>query len=222
MSIVLSPSLLAADMGHLAQELQTLEECGIKALHIDIMDGNFVPNIAFGSDQIKMLRSLTTMKFDVHLMIVKPERYIQSFADAGADAITVHPEACTHLHRTLQMIKATGRTVGVSLNPATPIEVLEYMYELVDRVLLMTVNPGYGGQKNIVAMNKKIEQLAAAKEAGKYSFEIQVDGGINKENIKAVIAAGARNIVIGSALLQRGKTKENIADYQNIIRSLQI
>lgn len=217
MGIVLSPSLLAADMGYLAQELQTLEENNITALHIDVMDGNFVPNIAFGPDQIKMLRPLTKMKFDTHLMVMNPERYITTFAEAGADLITVHAEACIHLHKTIQMIKSTGKQVGVALNPATPLEVLDYMYDLLDLVLIMTVNPGYGGQKNIVAMNEKIAQLAAKKQSGQYGFEIQVDGGINLNNIQDVINAGARNIVAGSSLFQKRKTKDNVQAFMAIL-----
>ncbi|CUH97604.1 hypothetical protein P22_3735 [Propionispora sp. 2/2-37] len=210
MSVVLSPSLLAADMGYLAQEIQILEENNITALHIDVMDGNFVPNIAFGPDQIKMLRPLTKMKFDTHLMVMNPERYIQTFADAGADLITVHAEACIHLHKTIQMVRSSGKQVGVALNPATPLEVLDYMYDLLDLVLIMTVNPGYGGQKHIVAMQEKIAQLLATKQSGRYGFEIQVDGGINAENIQDVVKAGAHNIVVGSSLFQKGKTRDNV------------
>lgn len=214
MNITISPSLLAADMGNLEKELHTVENSGIFSLHIDVMDGNFVPNIAFGPDQVKMLRSLTKMFFDVHMMVIDPDRYIQAFVDAGADCITVHAEACTHLHRSIQFIKSFDKKVGVALNPATPLNILQYLYESLDVVLIMTVNPGYGGQKNIVAMNEKIRELADIKQAGGYQFEIQVDGGINFNNILDVINAGANNIVIGSATFQRNKTKENIQAFQ--------
>ena len=220
MSITISPSLFAADMGHLAQELQTVEESGITSLHIGVMDGNFVPNIAFGPDQIKMLRSLSKLKFEVHLMVAYPERYIQAFADAGADLITVHVESCIHLHKTIQMIKSAGKRVGVALNPATPLEVLEYMYDLIDMVLIMTINPGYSGEKNIGDMNIKIKELFDIRQADNYNFKIQVDGGINQKNILSVIQAGADSLVIGTALFQRGKTKQNIEDFKAMINTI--
>lgn len=219
MNITISPSLLAADMGNLEKELQTVESSGIHSLHIDVMDGNFVPNIAFGPDQVKMLRPLTTMFFDVHMMVADPDRYIKAFVDAGADCITVHAEACTHLHRSIQFIKSFGKKVGVALNPGTPLEILHYLYDSLDLVLIMTVNPGYGGQKNIVAMNEKIKELANIKQAGGYQFEIQVDGGINLDNILDVINVGANNIVIGSAAFQKNKTQENIVAFQQKVNA---
>jgi len=220
MDIIISPSLLAADMGNLEQELKTVESCGIDSLHIDVMDGTFVPNIAFGPDQVNMLRPISNMHFDVHMMVQNPDRFISSFVDAGADCITVHAEACTHLHRSIQVIKSFGMKAGVALNPATPIGVLSYVYEMLDLVLIMTVNPGYGGQKNIAAMNQKIKELADMKRAGGYSFEIQVDGGINLSNIRDVIHAGATNIVIGSAAFQKNKTKQNIEAFLKIVNEV--
>lgn len=222
MKITISPSLLAADMGNLEKELTILEDNGIHSLHIDVMDGNFVPNIAFGPDQVKMLRSLCTLNFDVHMMVAEPSRYLQAFVDAGADGITVHAEACTHLHRTIQMIKGFGKKAGVALNPGTPLEVLRYLYSNLDLVLIMTVNPGYGGQKNITEMNEKIKELAKIKEAGGYQFQIQVDGGINQQNILAVLEAGARDIVIGSAAFQKEKTQQNLEAFHKIIKEVSL
>jgi ribulose-phosphate 3-epimerase len=220
MDITISPSLLAADMSNLEQELKTVESCGIDSLHIDVMDGTFVPNIAFGPDQVNMLRPVSNMRFDVHMMVENPDRFIASFVDAGADCITVHAEACTHLHRSIQVIKSFGMKAGVALNPATPLGVLSYLYEMLDLVLIMTVNPGYGGQKNITAMNQKIKELANMKRAGGYSFEIQVDGGINLSNFRDVINAGATNIVIGSATFQKNKTKQNIEAFLKIVNEV--
>jgi len=219
MEVNICPSLFAADLGNLSHELSILERCGIKEIHIDVMDGNFVPNIAFGPDQVKMLRPLTNLKFDAHLMVVDPDRFIEPFVSAGADLITVHAEACKNMHRTIQKIKNTGKKVGVSLNPGTPLEDLKYVMNRLDRILIMTVNPGFGGQKFIDDMRHKIMELKEIKEKEGYSFDIQVDGGINKSNIKDVINCGAESIVIGSALFERGKTESNIAEFYKIIRS---
>ena len=222
MTITIAPSLLAADMGNLEDELNIIENSGIRVLHIDVMDGNFVPNIAFGPDQVKMLRPLSKMYFDVHMMVTNPDRYIQAFVDAGADGITVHAEACTHLHRSIQIIKGLGKKAGVALNPGTPLEVLRYLYSTLDLVLIMTVNPGYGGQKNITEMNEKIKELYQIKQAGGYKFDIQVDGGINSHNILNVIHAGATNIVIGSAAFQKDKTQQNIEVFNKIISEVSL
>jgi ribulose-phosphate 3-epimerase len=219
MRITISPSLLAADMGNLERELNAVESNGIHFLHIDVMDGNFVPNIAFGPDQVKMLRPLSKLYFDVHMMVANPNQYIQSFIDAGADGITIHAESCIHLHRVIQLIKSLGKKVGIALNPATSLECLRYLYSTLDLVLIMTVNPGYGGQKNIIAMNQKIQQLFEIKQAGNYKFDIQVDGGINLHNILDVIQAGATNVVIGSAVFQKDKTQQNIQAFHKIINS---
>lgn len=222
MAITICPSVFAADIGYLAEELKTAEQSGITALHVDVMDGRYVPNIAFGPDQVKMLRKLTTMHFDVHMMVVEPDRYIPAYVEAGADAITVHAEACTHLHRSVQLIKSLGKPAGVALNPATPLEVLDYVYDQLDMVLIMTVNPGYGGQKTIMSLTEKIKQLAAKKAAHGYSFSIQVDGGINRQNLLEIIDAGADNIVIGSAAFQRGHTAANLAEFMTMIQGVSV
>lgn len=181
------------------------------------MDGNFVPNIAFGPDQVKMLRSSTSMIFDVHMMVLDPERYVKGFAGAGADCITFHYEACRHLHRTIQLVKSFGKKVGVALNPATPVEELKHVLNLLDQVLIMTVNPGYGGQSTILEIEEKVRDLTKLKVKNDYKFEIQIDGGIGKHNIVEFIQAGATNIVIGSALFQKNKTEQNVHEFNEII-----
>lgn len=216
MSVIISPSLLAANFTRLGEEIKKLEKNGINCLHIDVMDGNFVPNISFGPDQIKMLRPVSKMEFDVHMMVVEPDRYIKNFVEAGADSITVHAEATRHLHRTIQLIKSFGKKVGVALNPATPLEELTYVLNLLDRVLIMTVNPGYGGKKFIDDMLDKVKQIASIKKENKYNFEVQVDGGINKDNLINIVKAGATDIVMGSATF-KGDTEQNIKDFQKII-----
>jgi ribulose-phosphate 3-epimerase len=217
MTISISPSLLAADMGNLERELNTAENNEIQFLHIDVMDGNFVPNIAFGPDQVRLLRPLSKLYFDVHMMVANPNQYIQAFVDGGAEGITLHAESCLHLHRSIQLIKSLGKKVGIALNPATSLECLRYVYSTLDLVLIMTVNPGYGGQKYITDMNQKIKDLSEIKQAGNYKFDIQVDGGINLYNILDVIQAGATNIVIGSALFQKDRTQQNIQAFKEII-----
>lgn len=217
MPITISPSLFAADICNLGREISILEKCSITNLHIDVMDGNFVPNIAFGPDQVKMLRSITKMEFDIHMMVINPERYIEDFVKAGADSITIHVEACKHLHRTIQQVKGLGKKVGVALNPATPLEELSYCLNLLDRLLIMTVNPGYGGQKFISEMRSKIIDAAELKRKYCYNFELQIDGGVNKSNLKDVILAGATDIVIGSATFENHNIEHNIEEFKRII-----
>ena len=203
---ILSPSILAADFKHLG------EQAGAQYIHIDVMDGMFVPSISFGMPVISSVRSVTQKVFDVHLMIQNPERYIEEFAKCGADLITVHAEACQHLDRVIQQIHDLGRKAGVALNPATPLNVLEYVLDKVDMVLLMTVNPGFGGQKYLDSCTRKITQLRSWLDEMGYDTDIEVDGGINKETIHTVLKAGANVIVAGSSVFggEAGKNTEEL------------
>lgn len=205
--IKLAPSILSADFSKLLEEIQKVERAGCEYLHIDVMDGHFVPNITIGPPVILSLKGKVDMVFDVHLMIEKPERYLEDFAKAGADIITVHQEACTHLHRTIQQIHALGKKAGVSLNPATSPETLRYVLEEVDMFLVMTVNPGFGGQKFIESMLPKIRTLRRMLDEKGLVSDIQVDGGITPDNVSQVVDAGANIIVAGSAIFG----KEDIA-----------
>lgn len=203
----LAPSILAADFSKLDKEIEELESLNIDMLHLDMMDGCFVPNITFGPDQIKMLRKCTKMTFDAHMMIQDPDRFIPKLAQAGADIITIHQEATTHLHRSIQLIVNEGIKAGVSLNPATPIDTLEYVLDDIDLILLMTVNPGFGGQKFIPAM---LEKISRTKEMIKgRDILIEVDGGVNDITAKQCIEAGADILVAGSYVF-KGNKKENI------------
>ena len=197
--IYIAPSLLSADFSKLQEEVKDIEQGGADWLHLDVMDGHFVPNITFGPGLIKALRPHSNLFFDVHLMIENPDKYIQEFADSGADMIVVHAEACTHLHRTIQSIHATGKKAGVALNPATSLSVLDYILPDVDMVLLMSVNPGFGGQKFINIVPKLERLMEMCKEQG-VSPLVQVDGGITSETAPLVVNAGANVLVAGSAV----------------------
>lgn len=212
--IKLAPSILSADFSQLLNDVKVVEDAGCEYLHIDVMDGHFVPNITLGPPVINSLKGKTNMIFDVHLMIENPDRYIEAFANAGADIIVVHQEACTHLHRTIQAIKALGKKAGVALNPATPIETIKHVLSELDMVLIMTVNPGFGGQKFIEAMLPKIKELKEMSEKQGLNFDIQVDGGITPLNVAEVVKAGANIIVAGSAIFN----SDNIAQTVQLFR----
>lgn len=200
MMIKIAPSILSADFSRLGEEVEKVEMAGCDYLHIDVMDGRFVPNITIGPVVIKAIRNRSKLPFDVHLMIVEPEKYINQFVEAGADIITVQAETCPHLHRTIYQIKEAGAKACVALNPSTSLTVLDYVLEELDMVLVMTVNPGFGGQSFIPAMTSKIKNLSERIEAMQHKPLIQVDGGINISNIKLAADAGAQVFVAGSAI----------------------
>ena len=208
MSNYLAPSILSADFTHLGEDILAVRDCGAKYLHFDVMDGLFVPSISFGMPVLKSIRSLTDMFYDVHLMVQDPERYIDDFAKAGADGITVHAEACRHLDRALDQIHEKGLRTGVALNPATPLNVLEYVYEKVDMFLLMTVNPGFGGQKLIPAVLPKIAKLRSIINERGLKADLEIDGGVSTDTISSVLDAGANVLVAGSSIF-KGDIKAN-------------
>jgi ribulose-phosphate 3-epimerase len=213
MPILVAPSLLAADFTRLAEEVAAVEQAGADWLHLDVMDGHFVPNISFGPVVIKALRPLTKLPFDVHLMIAPADPYLAAFAEAGADHLLVHPEAGPHLHRTLQAIAALGCKAGVVLNPATPVEHVHTVIDMVDIVLVMSVNPGFGGQKFLDSQLGKIAALRALIDSSRRGIRLEVDGGIDAATARRCIAAGADTFVAGTSVF-------HAADYSAAIASL--
>ena len=211
MEYILSPSILSADFAKLGEDVKEAVDAGAQWLHIDVMDGAYVPNISFGFPVIEAIRGITDVVFDVHLMIESPERFIDRFAKAGADLITVHVESTNHIHRAVQMVKAAGCKVGVSLNPGTPLNTLDHLLEEIDMVLIMTVNPGYGGQSYIAGMDQKIRDLRKIITDRGLDVDIQVDGGVSTENVKHVKDCGANVFVAGSAVFN-GNIGNNVKD----------
>ena len=205
--IKIAPSILSADFANLERDMKELSSLHVDMIHLDMMDGNFVPNITFGPDQIKDLRKTTELVLDAHMMIQDPDRFIPKIAQAGADSITIHQEATTHLHRSIQLIKDQGIKAGVALNPATPIDTLKYVLDDIDMILLMTVNPGFGGQKFIPAMLEKIKE--AKKMIGDRPIDLQVDGGVNDVTAKQCVQSGASILVAGSYVF-KGNKEENL------------
>ena len=214
---MLSPSLLSADFTNLEKEFKIMNEEKVDFIHLDIMDGNYVPNISYGPGVIKKLRPLTDILFDTHLMIERPENFIEDFVKAGSDIITIHPSTTKHLDRTLSLIKSYGKKAGLALNPGDSLDILDYNIENIDLVLIMSVNPGFGGQKFIPSALRKIREVKKLIEKRNLKTLIEVDGGIKLDNAKDVLDAGADILVSGSGIFDKGRTRENIKAFKEIL-----
>ena len=216
---LIAPSMLAADFSNLARDIAVVNQSDADWFHLDVMDGIFVPNISFGMTVIKSMAKHTTKPLDVHLMIVEPDRYIQTFADSGADVLTVHAEACTHLHRSLQSIKAAGMKAGVALNPHTPVASLSHIIADIDLVCLMSVNPGFGGQSFIEATYEKVRELRTLIDENKADTLIEIDGGVTDQNASQLVAAGADVLVAGSYVFSASDPTATIANLSAQVNS---
>ena len=216
---LIAPSMLAADFSNLARDIAVVNQSDADWFHLDVMDGVFVPNISFGMPVIKSMAKHTTKPLDVHLMIVEPDRYIQTFADLGADVLTVHAEACTHLHRSLQSIKAAGMKAGVALNPHTPVESLSHIIADIDLVCLMSVNPGFGGQSFIEATYEKVRELRTLIDENKADTLVEIDGGVTDQNASQLVAAGADVLVAGSYVFSASDLTATIANLSAQVNS---
>ncbi len=216
---LIAPSILAADFGNLANDIELINQSDADWFHLDVMDGVFVPNISFGMPVIKSMAKHTKKPLDVHLMIIEPDRYIQTFADLGADVLTVHVEACTHLHRSLQSIKAKGMKAGVALNPHTPVAALSHIIADIDLVCLMSVNPGFGGQSFIEATYEKVRELRTLIDENKASTLIEIDGGVTNQNASQLVAAGADVLVAGSYVFSASDPTATIANLSAQVNS---
>ncbi|MGT2934546.1 ribulose-phosphate 3-epimerase [Streptococcus castoreus] len=218
-TLKIAPSILAADYANFASELARIEETGAKYVHIDIMDGQFVPNISFGADVVASMRKHSKLVFDCHLMVINPERYVDAFAQAGADIMTIHTESTLHIHGALQKIKAAGMKAGVVINPGTPVTVLEPLLSLIDQVLIMTVNPGFGGQAFIPECLEKVAAVAKMRDVKGLSFDIEVDGGVDDTTIRACYQAGANVFVAGSYLFKASDLANQVKNLRTALNA---
>ncbi|MGB7971572.1 MAG: ribulose-phosphate 3-epimerase [Candidatus Deferrimicrobiaceae bacterium] len=218
MDYYIAPSLLSADFGRLAEEIGAVEKAGADLLHVDVMDGRFVPNITIGPPVVAAIKRCAKLPLDVHLMIVEPEKYIEAFADAGADVLTVHAEATPHLQRAVARVRELGKKAGVSLNPSTSLSAIEWVLTDIDMVLIMSVNPGFGGQEYLPSMTGKIELLRSQLVRSGLSVDIEVDGGIKTDNVAEVVRAGANVIVSGSGIFKTKEYGKTISEMRNNIR----
>lgn len=216
--VKISPSILSANFSRLGKDIELLDQCDVEMIHIDVMDGHFVPNISFGLPVIKDIRSMTKKVFDVHLMIEEPSKYVEDFVKAGADLITIHYEADRHIDRTINYIKSFGVKVGVALNPGTPVSVLKNIIASLDMVLIMSVNPGFGGQKFIPYAVDKIKEVKEMANLVNKELMIQVDGGVDSTNIKTIVDAGANVLVAGSAVFKNGEVENNVLSLREALK----